>query len=104
VQLIDVDPKSPDVGKRQPIQWRYRDKVGDYYTRPYTLSWMPAIGYPLRPHTRYAIIATRALRSPTGRPTSANGALLETIAGRGSLGAQWLGAISELEKAGVARS
>lgn len=65
-QLIDVDDSSPEYGQRRPIDLYYRDKVGSYWP-PYTLSFHPTYGLPLRPKTRYAFVVTRDLKGVGGK-------------------------------------
>ncbi len=102
LQLIDVDDKSIEVGSRHPIRVIYRDRVGDYYLAPHTLSWMPILGMPLRPKTRYAIVGTTGLKTADGRAFAPNAALSQVLGGQGALGAAWAPAIAQLAKAGVA--
>lgn len=65
VQLIDVDPRSPDHGRRIPIQWYFRTGATRYW-HANTLAVAPATGFPMRPRTRYALVVTDAVRSRTG--------------------------------------
>ena len=65
VQLIDVDPTSPDRGRRVPIQWHFRETPTRYWHAD-TLAVAPATGFPMRPHTRYALVVTDAVRGPAG--------------------------------------
>lgn len=58
--LIDVDPESPERGRRVPLQWHFREEATRYWP-PMTLAVAPVFGFPLRPSTRYALVATRAL-------------------------------------------
>lgn len=109
VQLVDVDPTSPEIGSRHPMRFYYRDPVGDYYTKAHTLAWMPLIGNPLRRHTTYAIVATRGLETPSGRAFAPNDVLQsvldQTATGpAGQLAAKWKPFIDSLEKQGVSRS
>ncbi len=67
VQLVDVDPASPDHGRRLPLQWYVRDTPTRYW-HSNTLAVAPATGFPLRPRTRYAVVVTRDLRARDGRP------------------------------------
>ena len=64
-QLIDIDPNSPEHGQRKLISLRWQEAEGVYY-RANTLAFMPTIGFPLRPHTRYAFVVTDALEAKTG--------------------------------------
>jgi len=61
VQLIDIDPDSPERGRRHLIDVKFRAEEGVYYPTN-VLAWMPALGFPLRPHTRYALVVTDAVR------------------------------------------
>ncbi|MFT3775819.1 MAG: hypothetical protein QM820_61530 [Minicystis sp.] len=65
VQLIDVDPASPERGQRKLISLRWQEAEGVYY-RANTLAFMPTIGFPLRPHTHYALVVTDAVEAKTG--------------------------------------
>jgi hypothetical protein len=109
VQLVDVDPASPSLGARVPIETSYREQPG-IYLLPSTLSWLPAFGFPLRPHNRYALVATDTLRGAGGlpvRPSADLAAVLgladgtpQAAAFRDSLAP----AVTALEQAGVARA
>lgn len=62
VQLVDVDPASPERGKRRPIDTAFRAPAGVYIPKD-TLAVLPLPGVPLRPKTRYALVATTALKT-----------------------------------------
>ncbi|MCA9634075.1 MAG: hypothetical protein KC766_40790 [Myxococcales bacterium] len=66
VQLIDVDPDSPDLGKRWPVALHWQAEAGVYWPE-HTLAFMPAFGHPLRGATRYALVVTDGLRAETGK-------------------------------------
>ena len=104
LQLVDIDDASPDKGKRHPIIWKFRHPLGDYYTVQNTLAFMPALGMPLREKTRYAIVATRGLKTIDGRPFSPNDGLQSVLDGKGSVGAAWKGALDTLDAAGLPRA
>ncbi len=70
VQLIDVDPTSPDHGRRIPLQWHFRDTPTRYW-HSNTLAVAPATGFPLRPRTRYALVVTTRPPRPRRRPLHA---------------------------------
>ena len=107
VQLLDVDPASPERGKRQLIQLSFRE-AGGSYVLPNTLRWMPALGFPLRPRTQYALVVTRDAKSATQAPAQPSPALrqvlgLDPAAGpAATLAAAWKPAIDELARAGIA--
>src|SRR5262249_36783028 len=65
VQLIDVAPAPPEPGKRQLISLEWHENEAVYY-RSDTLAFMPTIGFPLRPRTRYAFVVTDALKAADG--------------------------------------
>lgn len=102
LQLVDIDDKSESVGQRTPIVWSFRDRVGDYYLTPNTLSWAPALGHAMRRGTRYAIVVTRDLAGPGGAaaPSAELSAVLD---GKGAVGTAWAPAVAALGKAGVAK-
>lgn len=65
IQLVDVDPNSPEFGKRRGVIHAFREEPG-VYVRENTLAILPSLGHPLRPKTMYAAIVTRALKSADG--------------------------------------
>jgi len=81
VQLIDVDPSSTEYGQRKHINTDFR-AAGGHYVLPNTLRWMPALGFPLRANTRYAIVVTHALRSHDGGDVLAGGTLEQIVGER----------------------
>jgi predicted esterase len=66
IQLVDIDPQSPEHGNRKLVEWYFRGEEGGLYWMPHTLAVAPAHGYPLRPRTRYAIVVTRDAKSLGG--------------------------------------
>ena len=109
VQLLDVDPASPERGQRRTLDLSYREKEGVYFA-PHTLSFRPADGFPLRPATRYALVVTRAVKGLDGgvlrRPAELDAALgLAPAEGRlAALRDAWAPAVSEIEKSGIPRA
>ncbi len=102
IQLIDIDDKSPNVGKRHPLYWKFRAPVGDYYLTTNTLSWAPSLGHPLRTRTRYAAVVTRGAKGPRGN-AAPNAELQQLLDGKGPLAQSWGSALDALAKAGVTR-
>jgi hypothetical protein len=107
VQLLDVDPASPERGARKLVSLKWRAAEGVYY-RAHTLAFMPAVGFPLRPRTRYALVVTDALRTPSGEsvlqsPTVAMlvGAKEPDLADSAAAVALWP-AVVAIESAGIA--
>ncbi len=108
VQLIDVDPGSPEHGTRRPVAWTFRETQTRYWT-PNTLAVAPAVGFPLRTHTRYALVVTRDVRPRAGGGFQRDVDLDATLATTGGdvsvtdartrLGS----AVREVEAAGVPR-
>lgn len=60
IQLIDIDPTSPDQGTRIPVAAAFRAKASRYIGENY-LAVMPYPGFPLREETTYAVIVTTSL-------------------------------------------
>ncbi len=108
VQLIDVDPTSPDRGKRRLIETAFRAAEGVYVPKD-TLSVLPLPGMPLRPRTRYALVATKALRTTAGQELKPSDDLAEVLGQRAATPrsaaarAVFGPALDELATAGVPR-
>jgi hypothetical protein len=66
VQLVDIDPASPEHGRRHPILLRAQSTDGVYVPKN-TLAFIPAPGHPLRGGTRYALVVTAGLLAKGGR-------------------------------------
>lgn len=81
IQLVDVDPSSPERGKRRMIQWYWRSSPGaeNSYWLPKTLAVMPAMGQPLRTKTRYALVVTKAAKPKDGGVLAPSSDLLEAM-------------------------
>src|SRR5262249_22828153 len=78
VQIVDVDPRSPARGQGQLAQLYWRKSDGVYWLRD-TLAVGPALGAPLRPSTRYAIVVTRSARATDGSPVTPSADLEEVL-------------------------
>lgn len=106
VQLVDVDDASPEKGQRRRIDVLFRAPEGVYWA-PNTLSFLPTFGYPLRPHTRYAIVVTTAVRTTDGRDLQRPPALDAVlglgpeVAGSAAVQKAWAPAIAALDAAGL---
>lgn len=80
VQLVDVDPISPEKGQRRLVQTHWQETVSEgSYWQPNTLAVMPILGRPLRPKTRYALVATKKLRAKSGGAIAPSSDLEEVI-------------------------
>lgn len=107
VQLVDVDPGSPEHGSRRPVSLLWREQAGVYWPAT-TLSFMPTFGFPLRPATRYALVVTDALHGANGAPVRAAPALREVLGLEPASGAAatlhdaWAPAVAALGAAGIA--
>jgi len=106
VQLIDIDPASPDHGMRQRVSLFFRAEQGTYW-QPDTLAFMPAFGYPLAPHTRYALVVTDQVRDVDGGRVVASRSVREllgidpTSGATASAAEKLAGAVGEIAKAGI---
>ncbi len=63
IQLVDVDPSSPERGRRFPLELRAYPTQTTYVAEG-TLALRPVLGVMLRPATRYALVVLRSLASP----------------------------------------
>ena len=79
VQLIDVDPQSPEHGQRKLLQTFFWPQPDGVYWIHDTLAVQPALGYPLRPDTRYAIVVTSALTAVDGSTIAPSSDLAEVL-------------------------
>ncbi|EYF00330.1 hypothetical protein [Chondromyces apiculatus] len=112
VQLLDIDPASPEHGQRRPIALHWREGGGVYW-QPDTLAFMPTLGAPLRPRTRYALVVTDDLRAAGGGTLGASDDLRQVLGldptaegdtGRISRARDALDpALSAIEAAGISR-
>ncbi|MEZ4437935.1 MAG: hypothetical protein R3B72_02525 [Polyangiaceae bacterium] len=109
VILVDVDPASPEFGQAHPIETSFRAEAG-VYTQDNTLRWMPALGFPLRPQTTYAIAVTHHLQSFDGGAIAASPDLLEVLGeaeprgATAALAEEYATALDMLESHGARRS
>jgi predicted esterase len=65
VQIVDVDPTSPERGKRKLAMIHWQEEQGVYWP-PNTLAVLPMLGQPLRPKTRYAVVVTNKAKAKGG--------------------------------------
>lgn len=67
VQLVDIDPASPEYGRRFPLVVRFTKDVVPY--RPARLLALNTVqGFVRRPNTTYAVLLTDALKDAAGQP------------------------------------
>lgn len=108
VQLVDVDEASPERGQRKLLTLHWRQEEGAWW-RPHTLAFMPTMGFPLRPSTRYALVVTSGVRATDGSPIGVPSALRQVLgmesanASTQPLRDDWGPAVSTLESVGVKR-
>lgn len=81
VYVIDVDPGSPERGRRHPVRVSYHD-APDPYRAPHTLVAQPLFGLPLRDGTQYAVVVTTAVRGADGRAVTPPDAWRDVLEGR----------------------
>jgi hypothetical protein len=105
VFVVDVDPRSPEHGRRAPIDVRVIESRP--FGAPRLLAALPYPGVPLRPDTLYAAVVTTAVRTSDGTPLapSERAARIfsgDRIAGLGPEAHQaHVDALSELDALGV---
>lgn len=98
VQVIDVDPRSPERGRRFPLEVRITP-AADVYRPAGLLEALPSLGIGLRPATRYALLVTDDLPVPPGVRVGVDPALAAMLRGRdpgGALGARAVAAFAPL--------
>jgi hypothetical protein len=78
VQLVDVDPTSPEQGTRRMLQTFWQQPDGVYWFHD-TLAVQPALGYPLRPATQYALVVTNAVTALDGSAIKPSSDLSEVL-------------------------
>jgi hypothetical protein len=109
VQLVDIDDASPEHLSRKLISIRWQAAAGVYY-QPNTLAWMPTIGFPLRPHTRYALVVTDKLQAKSGGAIAQQADLAKVVGVEPADAktrlprAELAPAVADLETAGIPRS
>ncbi|HEY3821453.1 MAG TPA: hypothetical protein VGL81_30005 [Polyangiaceae bacterium] len=79
VQLIDVDPTSPEHGKRKLIETFFWPAPDGIYWVHDTLAVQPALGYPLRANTQYAIVVTNDVKAVDGSTITPSSDLAEVL-------------------------
>ncbi len=70
VYLVDIDPASPDVGKKWPVRMRFEPRKGQLIGTNW-MSALPYPGFPLDEGTTYALVITDRLHSADGSPLAA---------------------------------
>ncbi|MBL4686172.1 MAG: hypothetical protein JKY37_16380 [Nannocystaceae bacterium] len=65
--LLDVDPDSPERGRRLPIRPRYRSEAPRFGAAN-TIMAMPVFGFTRRSSTQYALVVTEGLLDVSGEP------------------------------------
>ncbi len=109
VQLIDIDPASPEHGQRHRISLELHNDAGVYWPSG-TLAFMPLLGDPLLPATRYALVVTDALQATSGLAFRAADDLRAVLglapqnAATAAAATTLASAITGIESAGIARS
>lgn len=78
LSLVDIDPASPERGKRHLLQSFWQKTKGVYWVAD-TLAVSPALGYPLLPNTRYAYVVTKGVHDTKGLPVQPSPDLLEVL-------------------------
>jgi hypothetical protein len=76
VFLMDVDPSSPELGRRMPIDVRFVEDGGPFGAAN-LLCALPHQGIPLAPGTLYAAVVTTSVRGQNGRELVAAGVASE---------------------------
>jgi hypothetical protein len=78
VQLVNVDPKSPEHGKRHLLETFWQKADGVYWVSD-TLAVRPALGYPLLTSTKYALVVTKGVKAADGTTITPSSDLAEVL-------------------------
>jgi hypothetical protein len=82
IMLIDIDPRSPEFGKKFPLLWKFYDRHVSWASAgPNLLALMPVPGYVLRENTTYAALVLKSLGAKDGELTAPK-ALDQALAGK----------------------
>jgi hypothetical protein len=79
VQLVDVDPSSPEHGQRKLVETFFWPAPDGIYWVHDTLAVQPALGYPLRANTKYALVVTSAVTAVDGSVITPSSDLAEVL-------------------------
>jgi len=79
VQLVDVDPGSPEHGQRKLVETFFWPAPDGVYWIHDTLAVQPALGYPLRAKTKYALVVTNAVTAADGSTITPSSDLAEVL-------------------------
>jgi hypothetical protein len=82
VQLIDIDPNSPERGRRFPLEVQYADQ-GDRYAPNNLLSARPLPGFLRLPLTHYALVVTDGVKDAQGQALGRSRPFHDLITGQG---------------------
>lgn len=108
VQLVDVDPTSPERGVRKLVTLHWRLDEGAYWM-PHTLAFMPTMGFPLRPETTYALVVTDGVKASDGTAIGVAPELRQVLgveapsSATQALHDAWAPSVAVLEDNGVAK-
>ncbi len=80
VFLMDVDPDSPRLGTRYPIDTDYQADGGPFGDE-HLLAALPLQGIVLRQDTRHALVVTRSLKDASGEPLGRSEDLARVLSG-----------------------
>ncbi|MFN7954328.1 MAG: hypothetical protein U0610_21560 [bacterium] len=106
VFLIDVDPTSPERGRRFPLHAGFQADAGPFGATN-LLVLLPLQGIPLAEGTRYAAGVTRAVRDAAGRPLASSPEMQALLRGKrpASMGdgvfAEYRDALATLDELGI---
>lgn len=80
IQFIDIDPNSPEYGRRFPLDCSFTAEAITY--RPASLlAVTPVQGFPRRENTLYAVVLFDTLKDTSGQPLGASRAFYDALTG-----------------------
>lgn len=100
VLLLDVDPESPERGRRMPAQVTFRRERSAFWAAN-TLAVRALPGVHLHPGRRYAAVVRHGLRAADGTEVEPSPAFAAASVGDGALAEHYRGLLAVLEELGV---
>jgi len=85
ILLINIDTESNYYNELTPVEWHWTSRsTGTFEPADRMLAVAPVDGFPLEPHTTYAMILTDGVQDYTGTPLGRTATMADLYSGRGT--------------------